>query len=98
MSDTTQPAGESKLLPCPFCGEQPQHDFFDQSQYPHEIYCDNCIGTIATQQKTFDAAVAAWNRRAADRTILGKERIRNPDDVCRCSCAPCAYCDCKLEA
>jgi hypothetical protein len=27
-----------------------------------------------------------------------RQLAAHPDNVCRCSCAPCSYCDCKLEA
>jgi hypothetical protein len=29
---------------------------------------------------------------------LEAQLAAHPDNVCRCSCAPCSYCDCKLEA
>lgn len=55
---------DAQLSPCPFCGEQPEHDYFPVSNYPHELYCDKCIGLVATQKKDFEEAAAAWNRRA----------------------------------
>lgn len=65
MSDMAQEGQAMELLPCPFCGEKPEHDYFPVSRYPHEIYCEKCIGVVATQQATLDECKDAWNRRPA---------------------------------
>jgi DNA mismatch repair ATPase MutS len=67
----------NELLPCPFCGEQPEHDYFPISNFPHEIVCAHCIGVVSTQKKTFEEAAAAWNRRITklDKPLYTKDEL-----------------------
>lgn len=87
------------LAPCPFCGAQPVHDYFPVSNYPHEIYCEACIGVVATQQKTFDEAKDKWNQRAesADHAAL-QQRVKELEAELQQQGWQLAGCEIELEA
>ena len=61
MNDKLQ--GERELLPCPFCGGQPQERTAeDGGKY---IGCNGCNASTALHYDRAENLVAAWNRRAA---------------------------------
>ncbi len=55
------------LLPCPMCGLDEAEACTDEnmSLVKHYIFCDGC-GTRSGYRASREAAVNAWNRRAAD--------------------------------
>lgn len=55
---------ELKLLPCPFCGGEPElHN--NSSETLYGVYCPACGAQTAHEGFTAgDDAIAAWNRRA----------------------------------
>ncbi len=58
-----------KLLPCPFCGGNPElyHDKGEGGYEPFwVVYCESCYARGPEQDKR-DLAVAQWNRRQPSR-------------------------------
>lgn len=78
---TPDPIEREALLPCPFCGSGPAKSIQNASFSGVELidwhgkYFVNCgtCGTEGAKEKTTDAAVAAWNRRALPAAQDGAE-------------------------
>lgn len=52
------------LQPCPMCGSANVSSEYDAYSYSHLTGCDSC-GVCGPWCESKDAAIAAWNRRAA---------------------------------
>lgn len=63
----------SKLKPCPFCGEQPK---VVEDISVSWVACDNAYCTVYARTllaKTREEAIEAWNTRAKDIDVSAKE-------------------------
>jgi len=75
-----QDLGGVVLLPCPFCGTQPElHLFTDEDGDPcAAVECGQCYGSgpkhVAIMDDARPAAIAAWNRRTHSAEIAGALR------------------------
>ncbi len=75
-----QDLGGVVLLPCPFCGAQPElHLFTDKDEDPcAAVECGQCYGSgpkhVAIMDDARPAAIAAWNRRTHSAEIAGALR------------------------
>jgi len=54
---------ESKLKPCPFCGDKNPFIEPKSKSLTYRVYCDNCTAQSAWRFSK-KGAIAAWNRRA----------------------------------
>ena len=74
MTETTE-----KLLPCPFCNGEAKvfnhHDFDKNVQVFHNYFvaCRQCCAQTDNDGETELSAIAAWNRRVADKPKWTKE-------------------------
>lgn len=55
--------GETKLLPCPFCGGEA----YEAARHNWAVACADCFA-IGPVHVTREAAVREWNRRAPSQT------------------------------
>ena len=67
MSETSEP----KLLPCEHCNEKLQCIRKDDGYY-YRIVCSDC-GIKTSLHMTIEEAIAAWNRRVAEKPKWTKE-------------------------
>lgn len=80
MTTIAQDLGGVVLLPCPFCGAQPElHLFTDEDEDPcAAVECGQCYGSgpkhVAIMDDARPAAIAAWNRRTHSAEIAGALR------------------------
>lgn len=84
------------LLPCPFCGEEPNYDLVPDERFMVECLNTNCVGP-ATSWRTPKDAIAAWNRRAADPTMVIKALIVFGGHLHYCSSLRGYSCDCGRD-
>ena len=92
MSDIAQDLGGVVLLPCPFCGAQPElHLFTDEDEDPcAAVECGQCYGSgpkhVAIMDDARPAAIAAWNRRTHSAEIAGALRDAERYRWLKCNC------------
>jgi Lar family restriction alleviation protein len=54
---------EGKLKPCPFCGSQPQLEFYMPSSiWMSKVYC-HCERASVKSDKTLENLIEQWNER-----------------------------------
>jgi len=57
----------NKVLNCPHCGTVPRvqdSGSSDPAYFNVQVLCDNCGATSKRLYRTYDEAIAAWNKRA----------------------------------
>lgn len=84
---------KEKLLPCPFCGEQPQTNYFkDKMGSVATVKCVNeeCItrDPICVEKVSMKMAIKAWNTRT--RIRIPSTLVAIPKEKGACD-APCQY-------
>ena len=63
MTEDQAPYGPSaELLPCPFCGENEQQQYRDDSEN-HAVRCMYCGALGPWHGKDYQSAVKEWNTR-----------------------------------
>lgn len=76
----------NEILPCPFCGKQPSHEFIPENEFgdwpTHNISCRQSnhhdVQVIAL---TEDAAIKRWNTRADKAAPVGDVDLDNAREV-----------------
>lgn len=87
-----------KLLPCPFCGEQPEIDEYQERAFKAvwtvtRLRCVGCFAQVTTAGQDRATVAARWNRRTIGDVLRGHWLtgiICNHDDktdVATCSCS-----------
>ena len=59
---TPSPDKTPDLLPCPFCGGDPQTDYWDVGKPMHTVECRACFGMCYSSDNE-KAAIKSWNTR-----------------------------------
>jgi Lar family restriction alleviation protein len=85
VSNPEAAAGESALLPCPFCGgkanHRPEARFHGILLAAHEVRCDGCSASVTAEGRSSPAIVAAaWNRRDT-RAVRAEALEQAADDL-----------------
>ena len=78
MSQFTDPAVLSRLLPCPFCGGAAELVVDDNDlDYPDKVnvWCVNSHCWGSNSGSDIDDAIAKWNKREP-KAVLGKTIVR----------------------
>ena len=71
---TPSPDKTPDLMPCPFCGGDPQTDYWDVGKPMHTVECRACFGMCYSSDNE-KAAIKSWNtRQPAQKTVM-PERI-----------------------
>ena len=72
------------LLPCPFCGKQPEYSArceapHHNNYWPEHVKCRDCRITFRTGEKGCAGAVEMWNRRPVQvemaKPVLGEDLL-----------------------
>lgn len=97
-------APSASPIPCPFCGcptcevlHARSTGYLPKDRFPF-VRCVGC-GAESCVCETLEAAIAAWNRRAADSRILAaNERAAALQAALKSLCDWCEACDADLDS